>query len=207
MTDRRQFAPAAERNREPILRVLKDWLPQQGTVLEVASGSGEHAIYFAPRLTPLLWQSSNYEQEQMDSVSDWIAHAPADNLLPPLWLDVTEAQWPVEEEAYEDKPVTAIFNANMIHISPWATTAGLMAGAGRILPAGGRLILYGPFKINGEHTANSNREFDGWLKARDAGYGVRDIRDVITEARKNGLQHLVARPMPANNFMHLFEKA
>jgi hypothetical protein len=111
----------------------------------------------------------------------------------------------VEEEAYESRPVTAIFNANMIHISPWATTAGLMAGAGRILPAGGRLILYGPFMIDGEHTADSNREFDHWLKARDAGYGVRDMRDVITEARKNGLQHLVARPMPANNFMHLFE--
>lgn len=207
MTDRRQFAPATERNRNPILNVLKDWLPEAGTVLEIASGTGEHAVFFAPRITPVKWQPSNREIDQMESVTDWIAHSPSENLLPPVTLDVTEPLWPVEEAHYNGAPITAIFNANMIHISPWRTCEGLMAGAGRILPKGGRLFLYGPFKYDGEHTSRSNEEFDGWLKARDGEFGVRDIRDVMDEASKNGIRHLIARPMPANNFLHLFEKA
>ncbi|WP_334130328.1 DUF938 domain-containing protein [Sneathiella sp.] len=207
MTDRRQFAPATERNREPILKALQAWLPKQGTVLEIASGSGEHAIYLAPRLKPLLWQPSNVDPIQIESVTDWIAHSPADNLLSPLHLDATASHWPVEASSYENRPVAAIFNANMIHISPWEVTLGLMAGAGRILPPGGRLILYGPFMFNGAHTAASNEEFDRWLKSQNPAYGVRDIRDVMREAAGRGLHHLLARPMPANNFIHLFEKA
>src|SRR5690606_11512888 len=128
MTDRRQFAPATERNREPILKALQAWLPKQGTVLEIASGSGEHAIYLAPRLKPLLWQPSNVDPVQIVSVTDWIAHSPADNLLSPLHLDATAPHWPVEASSYENRPVAAIFNANMIHISPWEVTLGLMAG-------------------------------------------------------------------------------
>lgn len=206
MTDRRQFAPATERNRNPILNVLKDWLPETGTVLEIASGTGEHAVFFAPRITPLKWQPSNREMNQIESVTDWIAHSPSENLLPPVTLDVTDPLWPVEETHYNGAPITAIFNANMIHISPWQTCEGLMAGAGRILPKGGRLFLYGPFKYDGKHTSRSNEEFDSWLKARDGEFGVRDIRDVMDEASKNGIRHLIARPMPANNFLHLFEK-
>ena len=131
MTDRRQFAPATERNREPILAVLKGWLPEDGTILEIAIGSGEHAVYFAPEIKPLNWQTSNYDQDQIDSVTDWLAHSPSDNLLPPIHLDVTENLWPVEAPGYQDGPITGIFNANMIHISTWQTCEGLMAGAGR----------------------------------------------------------------------------
>lgn len=206
MTDRRQFSPATERNREPILKTLKGWLPASGTVLEVASGSGEHAVFFAPKVKPLIWQTSNYDAEQIDSAMDWLAHSPSNNLVPPVKLDVTETKWPVEAANYQSAPVTAIFNANMIHISPWQTCEGLMAGAGRILPAGGRLFLYGPFKFKGQHTAISNERFDEWLKSLDPEYGVRDMEAVLDEASKNGLRHIIARPMPANNFFHLFEK-
>ncbi|MBO0332969.1 DUF938 domain-containing protein [Sneathiella sp. CAU 1612] len=204
--DRRQFAPATERNREPIFDALKGWLPSLGTVLEIASGSGEHAVFFAPKVKPLKWQPSNFDREQIDSVTDWRAYKPSDNLLPPVKLDVTGKKWPVESETYENLPITAIFNANMIHISPWQTCEGLMAGAGRILPTGGRLFLYGPFKFNGRHTAASNEKFESWLKSLDPGYGVRDVEAVLKEASKNDLRHLLARPMPANNFLHLFEK-
>lgn len=207
MTDRRQFAPATERNRVPILAVLESWLPPGGTVLEIASGSGEHAVYFAPHLRPRFWQPSDIDPDHLASISDWIAHCPSDNLLPPLRLDVTAAEWPVENASYKGGPISALFNANMIHISPWATTVGLMAGAGRILPRGGRLILYGPFMFGGTHTAESNAEFDRRLKALDPSYGVRDIHAVAEEAARHGLQHLIARRMPANNFIHLFEKA
>ena len=207
MTDRRQFAPATERNREPILKTLKDWLPADGTVLEIASGSGEHAVFFAPEVKPLFWQPSNFDPEQLDSVTDWRAHKPSDNLLPPIKLNVTDSEWPVEAGSYESAPITAMFNANMIHISPWQTCEGLMAGAGRILPKGGRLFLYGPFKFKGRHTAPSNEQFEGWLKSLDPKYGVRDMEAVLEEASKNSLRHLIARPMPANNFFHLFEKS
>ncbi|MCC3304184.1 DUF938 domain-containing protein [Sneathiella sp. HT1-7] len=206
MMDRRQFAPATERNREPILDTLKDWLPGDGTVLEIASGSGEHAVFFAPAVKPLKWQTSNFDREQLDSVTDWLAHKPSDNLLPPVMLDVTQTEWSIEAADYSLKPITAIFNANMIHISPWQTCEGLMAGASRILPAGGRLFLYGPFKFNGQHTAPSNKKFEEWLKSLDPEYGIRNIEDVREEAVKNGIRHIIARPMPANNFFHLFEK-
>lgn len=204
--DRRQFAPATERNREPILETLKGWLPAAGTILEIASGSGEHAVFFAPKVKPLKWQPSNLDREQIDSVTDWLAYKPSDNLLPPVKLDVTDTEWPVESVEYKNAPISAIFNANMIHISPWRTCEGLMAGAGRVLPSGGRLFLYGPFKFNGEHTSASNEKFEGWLKSLNPGYGVRDIEAVLAEATSNGLQHIVARPMPANNYFHLFEK-
>lgn len=207
MTDRRQFAPATERNREPILNSLKGWLPTEGTVLEIASGSGEHAVFFAPEVKPLQWQPSNLDQAQLDSVTDWLTHKPSDNLLSPVRLDVTESKWPVELDEYENISISAIFNANMIHISPWETCEGLMAGAGRILPSGGRLFLYGPFKFKGRHTAASNEKFEEWLKSLDPGFGVRDVEAVIEEASKNGLRHLLARPMPANNYFHLFEKS
>ena len=207
MTDRRQFAPATERNREPILSVLKATLPDTGTILEIASGSGEHAVFFAPALRPLKWQPSNFEPEQLDSVEDWIAHQPSDNLLPPISLDVTDPLWPVEETSYDGGPFTAIFNANMIHISPWQTCEGLMAGTQRILPVGGQLFLYGPFKMNGEHTAPSNAKFESWLKSLNPDFAVRDIEIVSAEAKKNGLHHIAAHPMPANNYIHIFEKS
>ncbi|TNE37350.1 MAG: DUF938 domain-containing protein [Alphaproteobacteria bacterium] len=206
MADRRQFAPATERNRAPILSLLKKWLPTSGTVLEVASGSGEHAVYFAPHFPDLYWQPSNFDPAQIDSVIDWIAERPSENLLSPVLLDATSAIWAVEEEDYDGSPVTAVFNANMIHISPWEVCEGLMAGAGRILPSGGPLILYGPYRQNSAHTAKSNEEFDLWLKSRNPAWGVRDQEQVIAEAEGNGLTHLEAVPMPANNFIQIFRK-
>ena len=207
MMDLRQFAPATEQNREPILSVLKTSLPDSGTVLEIASGSGEHAVFFAPVLRPLKWQPSNYDPEQLDNVEDWIAYQPSDNLLSPVSLDVTKPHWPVEKADYDGGAITAIFNANMIHISPWQTCEGLMAGARRILPVGGRLILYGPFKVNGEHTAPSNAKFESWLKSLDPSFAVRDIEVVSAEAKHNGLEHIATHPMPANNYIQIFEKS
>ncbi|USG60978.1 class I SAM-dependent methyltransferase [Sneathiella marina] len=203
--DRRQYSASAARNRDPILGILKDHLPESGTVLEVASGSGEHAVHFAPHFPNLNWQATNYDTTQLNSVIDWIAHSPSGNLLPPLKLDATATIWPIEADGYTAMPITAIFNVNMIHISPWCVCEGLMAGAGRILQKGGRLFIYGPFKIDGKHTAPTNEQFDEWLRADNADYGIRDQRNVIAEAEKNGLVHMQAISMPANNFLQIFE--
>lgn len=204
--DRRQYSPSSERNKDPILDVLKSRLPAPGTILEIASGSGEHAVHFAPQLPKYTWQPSNYEQDQLDSVMDWVLHVPSDNLCSPVLLDATAAIWPVEKPDYKAPKITGIFNANMIHISPWAVCEGLMAGTGRILEPGGRLYLYGPYKIDGQHTAPSNVKFEHWLKSKSPEFEVRDQQQVIDEARKNGLKHIEAVAMPANNFLQIFEK-
>ncbi|MEH6527641.1 MAG: DUF938 domain-containing protein [Sneathiella sp.] len=203
--DRRQYSASAMRNRDPILDVLKTHLPTSGTVLEIASGSGEHAVHFAPQFPNLNWQATNYEDTQLDSVIDWIAHLPSGNLLPPLKLDATASVWPIESAGYPARPVTAVFNVNTIHISPWRVCEGLMAGTGRTLEKGGRLFIYGPFKVEGQHTAATNKDFDVWLRAENADYGIRDQGAVVAEAKKNGLTHLIAIPMPANNFIQIFD--
>jgi len=204
--DRRQFSPSSERNREPILAALLKRLPIPGTILEIASGSGEHAVHFAPNLTDHKWQASNYDQEQLDSVTDWIAHSPSLNLLMPMKLNATAEIWPVELPEYAALPITGIFNANMVHISPWPVCQGLLAGAGRVLQARGRLILYGPFKIDGSHTAETNADFDVWLKSKNPEFAIRDLEELVDEAAKHRLVHLEAVPMPANNFLQVFEK-
>jgi cyclopropane fatty-acyl-phospholipid synthase-like methyltransferase len=203
--DRRQFSASAMRNRDPILKVFKKHLPDTGTILEIASGSGEHAVYYAPLFKSLNWQTTNLDEEQLHSVIDWIAHSPSDNLLPPLQLDATASNWPIESPGYPAAPVTAITNINMIHISPWNVCEGLMAGAGRVLDSGGRLLMYGPYKVDGQHTAPTNEEFDIWLRHQNPEFGIRDQSDVAAEARKNGLVHVEAIPMPANNFMQIFD--
>lgn len=204
--DRRQYSASAKRNRAPILDVLEKHLPSSGTILEIASGSGEHAVYFAPNFPQLNWQTTNLDEAQMDSVIDWIANAPSSNLLPPIKLDATASIWPIESPGYPATPITAILNSNMIHISPWNVCEGLLAGAGRTLESSGRLFLYGPFKIEGQHTALSNEEFDVWLKDKDPEFGIRDQRDVVIEAKKYGLLHMETIPMPANNFIQIFER-
>lgn len=202
----KQHAPATARNREPILAVLARWLPATGTVLEIASGTGEHAAFFAPRLAGaglagagLIWQPSDRDPSALASIAAWVAEAGAPNLRPPLRLDVREQPWPVEQAA-------AVFSANMIHISPWDCCLGLMAGAGRILPPGGVLILYGPFRLGGRHTAPSNAAFDADLKARDPAWGVRDLEAVGAAAEAAGLDHLATEPMPANNLSVVWRK-
>lgn len=188
----KQHAPATARNRDPILTVLRQWLPPQGLVLEIASGTGEHAVFFAENLTGCDWQPSDAEPAALASIAAWRAQAGLVNLRPPLRLDVCDDLWPVER-------ADAMVCANMIHIAPWDCALGLMAGAGRVLGAGGVLVLYGPFKQGGRHTALSNQAFDADLKVRNPHWGVRDLEAVDAAAQAAGLGHMEAVAMPANN--------
>lgn len=199
-----QQSPATARNRDPILAVLEEILPQSGLVLEVASGYGEHAAYFAPRFPSLIWQSSGREPESRQSIAAWIAAVEqsgqgANNLPPPLDLDVHDDPWPVSK-------ADGLVCINMVHISPWATTQALLAGAGRLLPAGGVLYLYGPYLIDGLHTAQSNLAFDRDLRRRNPGWGVRDLGQVSTEAALHGLALDRTVDMPSNNLSVIFKK-
>ena len=195
----KEHAPATIKNRDPILDVLKHILPENGLVLEVASGSGEHAAYFAPRLQGLTWQPSAPNPESRASISSWAEETPGNNLLTPVNLDVLVNPWPVP---YAD----AIICINLLHISPWAVTKSLMAGAARTLRTGGILYLYGPFKINGNHTSISNQAFHESLTIRDAQWGIRDLTKVVFEAKTRGLKHTHRIQMPANNQSIIFER-
>lgn len=190
--DGRRHAPATQRNRDPILSVLRRVLPARGTVLEVAAGTGEHALWFAASLPSLAWQPSDADPDAVASIAAWRDAEGSPNLLAPLLLDVTSAPWPVET-------VDAVFSANMIHISPWSACLGLLAGAGRHLAGDGMLVLYGPYRIGGRHTAPSNEAFDRDLKARNPAWGVRDLEAVVEVAAREGLQLEETVPMPANN--------
>jgi hypothetical protein len=195
--DPRQYAPATGRNRDPILAVLQQVLPPSGTVLEISSGTGEHAVYFAPRLPHLTWLPT--EPAWLDSIEAWIAAQPSPNLLPPQLLDVEQSPWPVEQQP-PTPPITALVNINMLHIAPWSACLGLMAGAGRILPVGGLLYLYGPYKRQGKHTADSNEAFDASLRTRDPSWGVRDLEAVVEAAQQQGFALSQVVEMPANNY-------
>jgi SAM-dependent methyltransferase len=198
--DQRLYAPATARNREPILAVLRRVLPPQGLVLEVASGSGEHAAYFAAALPALRWQPSDPDARAHASIAAHRDAAATPNLLPPLVLDAEASAWPIED-------ADAVICINMIHIAPWSAAEGLIAGAARILPPGGVLYLYGPFKLEGRHTADSNRDFDGWLRAQDPAWGVRDLADVTDLAARHGFKLIETVPMPANNLSVVFRRA
>lgn len=191
--------PAIERNREPILKVIQDVLPDSGLILEVASGTGAHAACFAPRFPGVSWQPTDGASESLPSITQWAAASGADNILPPLLLDAASEHWPVRQAA-------AMVCINMIHISPWQSTLGLLAGAGRVLPTGGVLYLYGPFRIDGQHTAPSNVRFEGWLKGLDERYGVRDLTEMTGIAEAHGLRLAHCIDMPANNFSVVFER-
>ncbi|MEL7035362.1 MAG: DUF938 domain-containing protein [Cyanobacteria bacterium J06592_8] len=212
-SDPRQHAPATERNRQPILFVLQRVLPSQGTVLEIASGTGEHAIFFAPRLQPRLWLPSDPDFSHRESIQAWLGDFPSDNLYPPLALDVRDSVWPVENSqplngiSLDQNPITAIACINMIHIAPWSACLGLMAGAGRILPKDGILYLYGPYKQGGKHTAESNIMFDESLQISNPEWGVRDLEEVIKVAQTHALQHIETVSMPANNLSVVFQRS
>jgi len=197
--DARRFAPATQRNREPLLAVLRRVLPASGTVLEVASGSGEHAVYFAAALPSLTWQPSDPDPAALASIAAWTAHASLANVLPPLVLDAAADPWP---------PVAAdaVLCVNLVHIAPWEACVGLMRGAARALPAGGALVMYGPYRVGGAHTAPSNAAFDADLRARDARWGVRDLEAVVEEARALGFAHLETVAMPANNLTVVYRR-
>jgi SAM-dependent methyltransferase len=198
--DPRLYHPHVPRNREPILDVLRRVLPAQGLVLEVASGSGEHAAFFAGGLPSVSWQPSDMEAKALASIAAFRANAGAPNLLAPMRLDVASAQWPIDR-------ADAIVNCNMIHISPWAACEGLIAGGARILPAGGVLYLYGPYRIDGRHTAPSNAEFDAYLRGQNAAWGIRDLGDVTALAARHSLTLAETVPMPANNLSVIFRRA
>lgn len=199
--DPRLDAPATQRNREPILAVLKRLLPQPALVLEVASGTGQHGAYFASRLPHLEWQPSEPDPKSFASIEAWAKDAREEGarVLTPVQLDTRAPTWPLSQ-------CEAIFNANMIHISPWDVCLGLLAGAGRLLPVGGPLILYGPYRIEGAHTAESNAAFDASLRGRDPTWGVRDLEEVERAARQQGFVLEERIPMPANNQIVVFRK-
>jgi SAM-dependent methyltransferase len=195
--DRRRHAPAAERNREPILAVLRSILPARGRVLELASGTGQHVAHFAAALPALRWQPSEYDRALHDSIADWTRGLP--NVLAPIALDVTSEPWPVDV-------LDAVWNANLVHIAPWDVCLGLLRGAGRHLAPGGLLALYGPYRVGGAHTAESNAAFDRQLRQTDPRWGVRDLEAVCEAAEPQGLtlEHRVA--MPANNQTLVFRR-
>ena len=194
----RRKAPAASRNVEPIGDVLAEWLPDNGLVLEIASGTGEHALAFARRFSTLTWQPSDPDPLALSSIAAWQSGGP-NNLREPVALDAASSDWPI-------KSAYAVLNINMVHISPWDASLGLLDGASRLLEPGGRLILYGPWLEKGVDAAPSNLAFDADLKARDPRWGLRLVEDFAAEAERRGLQLMERRQMPANNLMLLFVK-
>jgi hypothetical protein len=198
--DERRFAPATQRNREAILDVLAKYVRPCAKVLEIASGSGEHAVFLAPRLDVGTWQPTDPDPESRASIDAWREWEKDKRVLPAIDLDVTKKPWPVTE-------ADVIVCINMIHISPWKATVAMLDGAGEILPAGGVLYLYGPYRRNGMSTSDSNEAFDQSLRARNEEWGVRDMEDVAEEALEHGLVHEETLAMPANNFSLVFRRA
>ena len=202
--DARRFSPPAQRNREPIAGILRKVLPQTGTVLHIAEGSGEHVVHFAKSFPHLTFQPSDPDPQALESIAAWIAHQAAHsgaaNILAPLQLDASSGHWPLSS-------ASAVICINMIHISPWAATEGLMRGAARILEGGSPLFLYGPYKQEGRHTAPSNEAFDQSLRQRNGEWGIRDLADVAACARSNGFGAPEVFEMPANNLGMVFKKA
>jgi hypothetical protein len=186
------FAPAAERNRQPILDVLRRVLPPAGLVLEVASGTGQHAIFFSEHLPALQWQPTDASSEALRSIGTWVDETARANLLAPLELDVRSSPWPLTN-------ADALLCINMIHISPWETTEALFHGASKLLTGGCPLITYGPYRFHGEHTAPSNAAFDQSLRSRNASWGVRDIDELLELGGQTGFTLEEQVVMPANN--------
>ena len=196
----KRYAAATERNREPILEVLRRVLPAHGTVLEIASGTGEHATYFSTHLPHLVWQPSDPSRDALLSIEAWRAERSPANLRAPVELDACSESWGIEEAA-------AVVCINMIHIAPWRACEGLMRGASRVLrPGDGVLYLYGPFMRDGAHTAPSNEAFDRDLRARDPSWGVRALEAITAEARRHALECVEIVSMPANNLSVVFRR-
>jgi SAM-dependent methyltransferase len=193
----KRVAPAAERNKEPILEILREVLPPRGLVLEVASGSGQHAAFFARLLPDIVWQPSDADPEALESIAAYCKEAGIANLRAPIALDASAASWPIAN-------ADALVSINMIHIAPWAACLGLFDGGSRILSPGAPLVLYGPFVIDGDFVAPSNVEFDRRLRSENAAWGVRELREVERAAEERGfrLDRVVARP--ANNQVVVF---
>ncbi|MBB4098509.1 DUF938 domain-containing protein [Sphingomonas kyeonggiensis] len=191
----KRHAPATERNRDPIAAVLAEELPAQGTVLEIASGTGEHVAFFAGRFPALTWQPSDPDGDALASIAAWSEGRA--NILPPLEIDASAGDFPAAD---------AILCVNMVHISPWEATLGLLAGAGEALAPGAPLILYGPYRREGVETAPSNEQFELWLKERDPRFGLRFVEAVTEAAAAQGLSLERLVEMPANNLMLVYRR-
>jgi hypothetical protein len=195
----RRHAPATLRNRDPLLAVLRRVLPASGVVVEVASGTGEHAAFFAAALPRVTWQPTDVDPGARVSIAAWCADVP--NVLAPLPLDASAPDaWPIAR-------ADAMLCVNMIHIAPWRACEGLLTGAGRVLPVGAPLVLYGPYRVGGAHTSPSNAAFDAGLRAQDPSWGVRDLETVLATAATHGLRHEETVAMPANNLTVVLRRA
>lgn len=198
--DHRRHAPATARNREAILAVLQAHLPCSGEVLEIASGTGEHILYFAQACSPdLVFQPTDPDAAARASIDAWVASCGVSNVRRAIALDATDEVWPVTG-------ADAVLCINMVHIAPWAATDGLVRGAAKILPAGGMLYLYGPYRFEGCHTASSNEAFDADLRRRNPEWGVRDFEAVVDLATVHGFQSPITEQMPANNVSLVFRR-
>jgi SAM-dependent methyltransferase len=180
--------------------VLRDHLPQPAVVLEIASGTGEHAVWFSGALPGVTWQPTDRDPEALASIAAWRDLSGPPNLMPPLPLDATADTWPVAQ-------ADAVVAINLVHIAPWTVTQGLIAGAARVLTSGGLLILYGPFREGGAHTAASNAAFDADLRARDPAWGIRDLDEITALANQHGLVGPERVAMPANNLTVVFRRS
>lgn len=200
--DAARNAPAAERNTDVILEVLRGQLPSSGRALEVASGTGQHAAAFARNFPGIDWIPSDPSAESRDSIAAWVGNTDLGNLELPLDIDVTKEHWPKAAEG----PFDILLAINLVHISPWAACRGLLRGAGELLRGQGMLFLYGPYKRDGEHTADSNARFEEWLHGQDPEWGLRDIGEVECEAKSHGLSLDGIIDMPANNFSLILRK-
>ncbi|PXW68419.1 uncharacterized protein DUF938 [Blastomonas natatoria] len=198
--DVRRHAPATVRNRDAITAVLRDVLPRDGTVLEIASGSGEHVVHFAAAFPHLQWQPSDCEPAALGSIAAWSGEAGLANILPPLPIDVEHPDWPIANAA-------AIVCINMVHISPWSATLALFDHAAKLLKPGASLYLYGPFVRHDVTTAESNLAFDASLKARNPSWGLRNVDEVDLVAAEYGLVRADLIEMPANNLSLVYRRA
>lgn len=195
----RRSAPAALRNREPIAEVLGDWLPATAVVLEIASGTGEHAVYFAERFRGLEWQPTDVHPAALASIEAWRIASDRSNVRQPMALDSASSDWPIEN-------ADALLSINMVHISPWRSALGLLDGAGRLIRSGGPLILYGPWLKDDMPAVQSNLDFDADLRRRDPEWGLRRVEDFAEAAEQRGFDLEECRSMPANNMMLLFRR-
>lgn len=195
----RQFSEACERNKGPILDIIKPYLDHSKEVLEVGSGTGQHAVWFAGAMPHLIWHTSDL-RDNHPSIIAWIESSELPNLRKPRTLNVGQGVWPVNQ-------VDAIFTANTCHIMSWERVRDMFEGANRVLKPGGHLLIYGPFNVNGEYTSESNKEFDASLKHRDPESGIRDYDDMNRVARHNGFSLIKRHDMPANNMLLAYEKS
>ena len=199
LADGRIVSPSAERNKGPIAEILMRYLPAQGEVLEVGSGTGQHVLHFAQAMPHIRWQPTERDADARKSIASWLRQTPAPNINTPLPLDVHDTIWPAHD-------VAAVVCINMIHIAPPSATEALLRGAGKVIAPGGILFLYGPYRRQGRHTSPSNEAFDARLKAQNPEWGVRNLEDVVQLASTVGFELAQTHDMPANNLVVVFRK-